>query len=75
MTSETEQADYKRGLSDRKAGKAIAPRPESDAYYKGMFGEPLNEGRRTMKRVWGVAIAVALPISFLSYWIRRERAA
>lgn len=75
MVSETDQADYKRGLRDRKHGKAITPRAESDAYYKGVFGEPLEEGRRTMKRMWGVAIAVALPISFLSYWIRRERAA
>jgi hypothetical protein len=75
MISEAELPDYKRGLHDRKHGKAVTPRPESDAYYKGIFGEPLHEGKRRMKRVWGVAIALAVPISFVSYWIRRERAA
>jgi hypothetical protein len=73
MVSESERVDYKRGLRDRKQGKKITPIPESDAYYRGLLGEPL-EGGKHLKRAWGLAIALALPISILSYRALRPRA-
>jgi hypothetical protein len=72
MVSESERADYKRGIRDRKQGKNLTPIPESDAYYKGLLGEPLEEGKH-LKRAWGIAIALALPISILSYRALRPR--
>jgi hypothetical protein len=72
MVSESERADFKRGLRDRKQRKKIAPVPESDAYYKGLLGEPLEESKH-LKRAWGIALAVALPISILSYRALRPR--
>jgi hypothetical protein len=73
MVSESERVDYKRGVRDRRQGKSMTPIPDSDAYYKGLLGEPL-EDRKHFKRAWGIAIALALPISILSYRAIRPRA-
>jgi hypothetical protein len=75
VVSKAEVSDYKRGERDRKQGKKITPAPESDAYYRGVFGEPLDESKRGVKRAWGVAIGLALPLSYLAYWVSRHKPA
>lgn len=75
MVSEAERIDYKRGARDRKIvakGKSIAPVPESDAYYRGIFGAPLEEETfprpKSSAKRWGVAFAIALPVTALCFW-------
>ena len=75
MVSKAERADYKRGARDRKIvakGESIVPVPQSDAYYRGIFGLPLEEEifprpKLSAKR-WGIALAIALPVTALCFW-------